>query len=556
MPVTPKDRQLMELKDTITQLNRTVQEQTKAIASLTAMLDEEKAGKASVEAEKTLLLEQIEYLKKKLFGTSSEKTGHQVEGQVSLFNEAEAEAADTPEAEKEEEAAVREHKRRPKRKLKEKLKGISVEEAVIELPEEERSCPECGTEMKPIGKEFVRREFEYIPASGKVKEIYRMVYACPECREHAGEEKEGEENAERKCVIVKPDAGQGLLPHSIASPSSAAWAMYQKYVNAVPLYRQEKDWGQLGLELSRTTMANWIIRCAEEYLRPVFEHLHRTLLARGFLMADETRVQVLKEPGRKAQTDSFMWVFRTGEDGEAPIILFRYTQTRSGDHAASFLAGFEGYLEADGYPGYNSVRGIKRCGCWAHLRRYFVEAVPKGKASDLSVPAVQGVQYCSKLFRLEAEISSRCGTDYEKKKKQRILKEKPILEAFWLWLEKQSSVKNSRFDKAVTYAMNQKPYMETYLEDGRCSFSNNLSEQEMKNFVIGRKNWLFADSPKGAEASSIVYSIVETAKANRLNIFRYLRFLLEKRPSSLMTDEELAKLTPWDPDVVSACSVK
>ena len=500
MPVTPKDRQLMELKDTITQLNRTVQEQTKAIASLTAMLDEEKAGKASVEAEKTLLLEQIEYLKKKLFGTSSEKTGHQVEGQVSLFNEAEAEAADTPEAEKEEEAAVREHKRRPKRKLKEKLKGISVEEAVIELPEEERSCPECGTEMKPIGKEFVRREFEYIPASGKVKEIYRMVYACPECREHAGEEKEGEENAERKCVIVKPDAGQGLLPHSIASPSSAAWAMYQKYVNAVPLYRQEKDWGQLGLELSRTTMANWIIRCAEEYLRPVFEHLHRTLLARGFLMADETRVQVLKEPGRKAQTDSFMWVFRTGEDGEAPIILFRYTQTRSGDHAASFLAGFEGYLEA--------------------------------------------------------EISSRCGTDYEKKKKQRILKEKPILEAFWLWLEKQSSVKNSRFDKAVTYAMNQKPYMETYLEDGRCSFSNNLSEQEMKNFVIGRKNWLFADSPKGAEASSIVYSIVETAKANRLNIFRYLRFLLEKRPSSLMTDEELAKLTPWDPDVVSACSVK
>ena len=142
------------------------------------------------------------------------------------------------------------------------------------------------------------------------------------------------------------------------------------------------------------------------------------------------------------------------------------------------------------------------------------------------------------------------------RKKQRILKEKPILEAFWLWLEKQSSVKNSRFDKAVTYAMNQKPYMETYLEDGRCSFSNNLSEQEMKNFVIGRKNWLFADSPKGAEASSIVYSIVETAKANRLNIFRYLRFLLEKRPSSLMTDEELAKLTPWDPDVVSACSVK
>lgn len=564
MPVTPKDRQLMELKDTITQLNRTVQEQTKAIAQLTAMLEEERAGKAASEAgheqEKKLLLEQIEYLKRKLFGTSSERTGHAIDGQMSLFNEAEAETGQAPETEGDEEGEkggnARKQKRRPKQKLTEKLKGIPVEEALIELPEGERFCPECGTQMQPIGKEFVRREFEYIPASGKVKEIYRMTYACPQCREHAGEEKDGDEEAERKCVIVKPDAGQGLLPHSIASPSAVAWVMYQKYANAVPLYRQEKDWGQIGLGLDRATMANWVIRCADEYLTPVFGCLHRMLLSKGFLMADETRVQVLKEPGRKAQTDSFMWVFRTGEDGGPPIILFRYTKTRSGEHAASFLAGFEGYLEADGYSGYNSVRGIKRCGCWAHLRRYFVEAVPKGKAFDLSVPAVQGVQYCSRIFKLEAEISAKCGTDYKKRKEQRVLKEKPVLEAFWSWLEKQAPTKNTKFDKAVAYAMNQRPYMETYLEDGRCSLSNNLSEQEMKNFVIGRKNWLFADTPKGAEASAVVYSIVETAKANRLNIFRYLRYLLEKRPSALMSDEELEKLVPWDPDVVAACSIK
>ena len=383
-----------------------------------------------------------------------------------------------------------------------------------------------------------------------------MAYACPECREHAGEEKDGDEGTERKCMIVKPDAGQGLLPHSIATPSAVAWVMYQKYANAIPLYRQEKDWGQLGLALSRATMANWVIRCTEECLQPVFGCLHRELLSRGFLMADETRVQVLKEPGRKAQADSFMWVFRTGEDGGPPIILFRYTKTRSGEHAASFLSGFSGYLETDGYAGYGRVPGVKRCGCWAHLRRYFVDAVPKGKEFDLSVPAVQGVQYCSRLFKKEAEVTAKCGTNYEKKKEQRIRKEKPLLDAFWSWLEGQAPVKGSKMDRAVTYARNQRPYMGTYLEDGRCSFSNNLSEQEMKNFVIGRKNWLFADSPKGAEASSIVYSIVETAKANGLNIYRYLCFLLEKRPSPLMADRDLAKLLPWDPDVVAACSIK
>lgn len=561
MSITPKDRQLMELKNTIMQLNRMIQEQTSAIASLTAMVEEERARRTSLEEEhekeKKLLLEQIEYLKKKLFGTSSEKTARQVDGQMSLFNEAEIEAEPTPEPEGAEgEETVREHKRKPKTKLTDKLKGIPVEEVIINLPEGERSCPECGTEMVPMGKEFVRHEFEYVPASGKVKAIYRMTYSCPECRKHAGEEINNEEDSERKNVIIKPDAGQGLLPHSIASPSAVAWLMYQKYANAVPLYRQEKDWAQLGLELDRTTMANWIIRCTEEYLLPVFNYLHRLQLLRGFLMADETRVQVLKEPGRKAQTDSFMWVFRTGEDGEPPIILFQYTKTRSGEHAAEFLQGFTGFLETDGYQGYNKVTGVKRCGCWAHLRRYFVEAVPKGKSFDLSVPAVQGVQYCSKLFKTEAEINEECRDNKEKRKEPRILKEKPILEVFWSWLEKQTPIKNSKFDKAVTYAKNQKPYMETYLEDGRCSFSNNLSEQEMKNFVIGRKNWLFADSTKGATASAIVYSIVETAKANGLNIFRYLRFLFERRPSSLMKDDELAKLVPWDPEVVKICNIE
>ena len=192
------------------------------------------------------------------------------------------------------------------------------------------------------------------------------------------------------------------MKHSPASPSSVAYVIYQKYANAMPLYRQEQDWKtQFGVELSRGTMANWIIYCAEHYLKPLYEYFHRELLKRKFLMADETRVQVLKEPGREAQTDSFMWLFRTGEDEGPPIILYGYRQTRAKYNAEDFLKGFEGYLETDGYQGYDNLPGIKRCCCWAHVRRYFFDAIPKGKEGDFSHPAVQGVEYCDKLFFYE-----------------------------------------------------------------------------------------------------------------------------------------------------------
>ena len=411
---TAKDLQVREFKDTIV-------EQRQLIKMLREALDASTTQSKELTLQIANLNEQLAFMKKKLFGTSSERRSLEVNGQIDLFNEAEAEvdfSAKEPFAE----TIVSEHKRKPKTTLEEKLKGIPVEQVIRELPEEEQLCLQCGSSLVKIGQEVVRRELEYIPAKVKVIEYVSVHYGCPEC-------KKTEEPFFLKTPVESP-----LMKHSLASPSSVAWVMYQKYANGLPLYRQEKDWKQYGIALSRATMANWVIYCALHYLKPIYDYCHHEILKRGFLMADETRVQVLKEKDRRAETDSFMWLYRSGEDGLPPIILYEYSPTRAGSNAAEFLSGFSGYLACDGYAGYNKVPEIKRCCCWAHVRRYFIDAVPKGHEYDYSNPAVQGVKYCSQLFEFEEHFRQK-GYSYEKRKELRLQKEKPILEAFWCWLD-------------------------------------------------------------------------------------------------------------------------
>jgi transposase len=277
----------------------------------------------------------------------------------------------------------------------------------------------------------------------------------------------------------------------------------------------------------------------------MYDYFHRELLKRSFAMADETRAQVLNEEGRRARTQSFKWLFRSGEDGLPVIILYGYTPTRSGSHAKEFLEGYSGYPETDGYQGYNNLPGIRRCSCWAHICRYFIDAVPKGKQYDYSQPAVQGIQYCNRLFAIEDSMNKKYPGDYEKRNQMRLEKEKPVLEAFWSWLDQQKLVRNTRMDKAVNYVLHRRATAETYLEDGRCSFTNSLSENAIRAFAVGRKNWLFSSSVEGANASAVVYTMVEMAKAHGLNIYEYHKFLLEHRPSKDMADERLAELVPW-----------
>ncbi len=261
----------------------------------------------------------------------------------------------------------------------------------------------------------------------------------------------------------------------------------------------------------------------------------------------------MHEEERKVENDSFMWLFRSSEDGLPDIVLYQYTETRAKFHAAEFLKGFQSYLETDCYQGYNNLPGIKRCCCFAHLRRYFVEAVPKGKELDYGNPAAQGVQYINRLFEQE-RYSAAPNYTLEQRYGYRLEKEKPILDAFWKWLSQQAPQKGTRLEKAVNYAQNHKAEFMTYLEDGRCSFSNNFCENAIRSFTVGRKNWLFSDTPKGAEASAMVYTMVEMAKTHNLNIHKYLNYLLEQLPGTVMTDEELAKLVPWNETVQAACS--
>ena len=532
MANSSKDLQLRELKDMITELRN-------MIKTLQATVDAASKREEVLIQERDNLKDEISLLRKKLFGSSSEKRVIDFPGQLNLFNEAELEQ-DPSIAETEELAAILPEETPKKRKTRatdaERFKGIPVIKKYIDIPEEDKTCPVCSTPLVKIGEEFVRRELVFIPAKLKVVEIYSFNYSCPECSKR------------NIPVIKKGKDGKPHMLYGMASAGTVAWVMYQKFCNSLPYCRQEKDWKQYGAAITRATMANWVIRNSEAFFRPMYEYFHRKLLERNFLMADETPLQVLHEEGRRAQTKSYMWLFRSGEDGGIPIILYKYSPTRAGDNAVEFLQEFNGYLMCDGYSGYNKVSNAKRTACWAHIRRYLTDAIPKGKQLDYTQPSVQGMMYINQLFHLEDVIKAE-HSSFDAIKKARLEKEKPIVEGFLSWLDKQNPVRGSRMDKAVTYIQNRRDYLMTYLEDGRCSFSNNLSENAIRPFTVGRKNWLFCDTPHGAQASAIVYTMVEMAKANGVNVYHYLTYLLEKLPDDSMSDNELDQLAPWNEKV-------
>ena len=486
------------------------------------------------------LTEMVLLLRKEKFGSSSEKTKKQVDGQLSLFNEAELES----DSKSEEPVICRKgsmYHRKPKTSREELLKDLPVEEFPCVLHPDDMFCNQCGTTLKEIGFVKVRDEIEYIPAKVQIIRYMQQACECPACKHTT------------RPFIKKAVVPKSVLNHSLASPSSVSYVMYQKYVNSIPLYRQEKDWEQMGIALSRATMANWVIRSSQDHFEPVIKHMRKELLKREVIHCDETPVQVLKEEGKKPQTKSYMWLYRTGNDGKSPIILYDYQPSRSGDNAVSYLKDFKGYVHSDGYSGYNKLDDIIRCGCWAHLRRKFVEAIPDKKAADAPLTSAEiGRDYCNQLFKVEESLKDLTP---EERFCKRLELEKPILEAFWCWLESLNVLKGSALGKAVTYAMNQRPFMENYLLDGRCALSNNAAENAIRPFTVGRKNWLFADTPKGASASAAVYSLIETAKANGLNVFAYLQHLLLYMPDTDWQNhpEELDDLMPWSLEVQEQC---
>lgn len=542
MPQSEMEALLQLQKETIESLRQLVDSQRLTIEQMTKSHEEQTAQLNQTIAN---LNETVEYLKKKLFGSSSEKTiKDEFLGQMNLFNEAETFAdPSVPEPTLEETVGGYNRKGKKQKATREEiLAGLPVIEVPCTVPEEDRNCPYCSTPMEVIGKKVVREELRIIPAKVQRIQYVQEVLGCPECKKYGAS------------VIVGAETPSPLLKHSLASPSTVAYVMYQKYVNSVPLYRQEADWKQLGVKLRRATLANWVIKCGTDYMEPVYEQLHRHLLERDIIHADETPCQVLKEEGKTAQSKSYMWLYGSGNDGLPPIRLYDYQPSRGGYHAEEFLKGFSGYLTCDGFSGYNKLKNVTRCGCLAHMRRYWYEALPgKTKKSKEKTPAEIGFDYCSQLFELEKEYAD---LDANTRKAKRLETEPAIWEAYWSWLETVDAAGGSRLAKAVTYAKNQKPYMENYLLDGRCSITNNIAENIARPYAVGRKNFLFHDTVKGARASSIIYSLVETAKLNNLNIYAYLETVLLYMPDYKNEPEGIKELMPWSDMIQQRCRIK
>ena len=370
------------------------------------------------------------------------------------------------------------------------------------------------------------------------------IYTCENCRDNG-----------TGSNIRTARAPEAVIPHSFVSASLLAFIIDRKYAQALPLYRQEQQWKNFGLEISRQNMANWVIKGAQ-LLEIVNSRIKSRLLQESYCHVDETEIQVLAEPGKKATSKSYMWIYCSGEFAP-PIYIYEYQPSRSGNHPKKFLTGFSGILQTDGYSGYNNVENVTHMGCFAHAKRYFVDALKAlPKDADVSYAlASQGQRYCNKLFKLERSYK---GLSPEERLKARQEKSRPVIKEFheWLLQTKQKALPKSALGKAVSYCLNQWERLIVFLTNGEVELSNNRAERGAKSFAVGRKNHLFSKTPNGAAASATCYSIVETAKANGLSPFHYLMYLFETIPNINSNDAEaIDKLLPWSEAIPHGCRV-
>lgn len=472
------------------------------------------------------------------FGQSSEKRTYVLsEGQMSLFDVAGDgnTKKETSEGASSEKKGVRvaAHTRKAKRTMEELCADLEVEYVDTDLPEESK-VTEDGRELKYIGTDVVRTELVREPAR-----IYKRVYRCKVYADPKSEKETG------YAKIYRPHIPEPLLPHSYASASVVTDVMVKKYADGLPLYRQEQMWARLGVALKRATMANWIIQSSEMYLKPFSEAFLKELLRQSVIHADETSLQVNREPGRAPTAESRIWAYASGKRAARQVRYFRYEPSRKGACAQEVLKGFHGVLLSDGYSGYNVVEDVTRAGCWAHMRRKWLEAMPKDAALENST-AAKGLDYCSRLFAVEQELN---GLPEEERRKQRQILSKPIVDEYYEWIETIFKP-TGKLREAVIYAVNQQVYLRAFLDHGEIEISNNQVENAIRPIVVGRKNWLFCDTPAGACASAIVYTVIETAKANGLDPEGYLDHLLTVLPDhyfrkSLGIRFSMDSLMPW-----------
>ncbi len=476
---------------------------------------------AQRDAKIAFLEEQFRLAQQKAFGASSE--AHP--GQGELFDEAESGATEQETAQ----ANVGSHTRnKPKRKPL--PANLPRETVVLDLAEEDKVCGCCQGQLHRIGEDKAEK-LEFIPAQVKVIETIRPKYACRHC------DKEGIKGQVKQAPV--PPA---IIPKGIATPSLLSQVFTSKYQYGLPLYRQESMFQQYGIGLSRKTMADWVIRCAIS-LQVLYEKLRKTLLQQAVIQADETTLKVVNED----KSTCYMWLYCTGTDSPVPgspipnIVLYDYQRSRAGQCAVVFLDGYGGYLQVDGYVGYEQTMAVL-VGCMAHARRKFMEAKqsqPKGKSgkADMALNQIQ------QLYGIEKRIKDKAPGEKHRTRQEKAI---PVLTKFKAWLEKSSLQvpPKSKMGDAINYTLNQWHKLARYIEDGRLNIDNNRAERAIKPFVIGRKNWLFSNTAKGAQASATLYSIIETAKANGLVPFDYLNTLFTELPKR-KPEDDISDLLPW-----------
>lgn len=502
------------------------------------IIAEKDAEIKQISGEYKFLKEQLLLSKKKIFGSSAEKIAEGYE-QLNFFNEAEIERAPLLPEPKIEEITYTRKKKSKKKSFPEKYGDLPKEEIIVDIPAKEKICEKCGEEMTLMRYE-IRRELKIVPAKVSVVEYKRPVYVCRNC------DKNGTESNFKTAEAVP-----ALIDHSIASPSIMAWVMHQKFCNAMPLYRQEQEFKRMGVKLNRSTLANWMIAGAK-LMKPIYDEMQKELVSRDILHADETPLEVLKHPKHNGPLNAYMWVYRTSVYEKHPVILYKYEIGRSGDFADKFLKGFKGYLHCDGWSGYDKVKDAKRCGCWAHLRRYFYNAFElQEDKKDFSTTAGQALIMIGRIFSAEKldpkKPDEKTPLSFEEIAKIRKETSKQLAEEFFDFCENEYSntLPKSVLGKAITYALNQKEPLMRFLDDPRIELTNNAAERAVKPFVIGRKNWLFCNTPSGADSSAVIYSIIESAKANGIDPYKYLVYVFDR----LCLNCEVSQLMPWNVEI-------
>ena len=494
-----------------------------------------------------LVLEQMADLKRHRFGRSSEK--HEAEGQVSFmevdgkivfFNESEA-VTEEENTQEEAESVSRTKPKKKQGKREEDLEGVPVVVVEHSMTDEELEDKFGKDGWKQLPDEVYRR-YSFTPAKIEVEEHHVKVYAGKETEE-----------------VIKAPHPQTLLRGSLVSPSLEAAVMNAKYVNAVPLYRQEQEFERYGLHISRQNMANWTIQCADRYLAVLYDYLHEKLYGYHVLQADETPVLVNKD-GRPAGSKSYMWVYRTGRMyTECQIVLYEYQKRRNASHPREFLKDFSGVCVTDGYQVYHTIEGeredLRIAGCWSHARRRFDEAVkalPKQKQKDSR--AYLALTMIQAIYREEKQLKD---LPAEERKTRRQLSVKPLVEAYFTWVRETlpKVPQKSKTWEGFSYSLNQEKYLKVFLDDGEVPMDNNAAEQSIRGFCIGKKNWVMIDTIAGAKSSAIIYTIAETAKANNLKPYDYFEYLLTEIPKHLDdTDRSfLDDLLPWSPSLPENC---